>query len=181
MVRKWAEKGYETENVEVKFKMYIDLEVKGKVDGSVDVNYSTVKDGHGVDFKLKSNITVELKSGLEMKGMVVVIGTTKKPELEGHAEGSLSAGASMGMTSTHQLTYDSNQGIYYIPGLAIDPCTGTVVLMVKVGFTYKKVSKDWKPVNYNGTRTFFDGFDIMENLSKITGSENKLLLWKKKN
>ncbi|MFC0426662.1 OmpA family protein [Chryseobacterium scophthalmum] len=180
MVRDWAQKGYESERVEIKFKMYIDLEVRGKVDGSVDVTYSTVKDGTGIDFALTSNITVELKSGLELKGMYVVIGTTKKPELEGHMEGKLSAGASMGITSGHKLQYDSLRGIYYIPSLSIDPCVGTVVIMVKAGFTYKKVSKDWTPVNYNRTRTFFDGFDIMEKLAKITGSENKLLLWEKK-
>ncbi|VXC12753.1 MULTISPECIES: OmpA family protein [Chryseobacterium] len=180
MVRDWAQKGYESERVEIKFKMYIDLEVRGKVDGSVDVTYSTVKDGTGIDFALTSNITVELKSGLELKGMYVVIGTTKKPELEGHMEGKLSAGASMGITSGHKLQYDSLRGIYYIPSLSIDPCVGTVVIMVKAGFTYKKISKDWTPVNYNRTRTFFDGFDIMEKLAKITGSENKLLLWEKK-
>ena len=180
MVRDWAQKGYESERVEIKFKMYIDLEVRGKVDGSVDVTYSTVKDGTGIDFALTSNITVELKSGLELKGMYVVIGTTKKPELEGHMEGKLSAGASMGITSGHRLQYDSLRGIYYIPSLSIDPCVGTVIVMVKAGFTYKKVSKDWTPVNYNRTRTFFEGFDIMEKLAKITGSENKLLLWEKK-
>ncbi|WP_312079343.1 OmpA family protein [Chryseobacterium sp.] len=180
MVRDWAQKGYESERVEIKFKMYIDLEVRGKVDGSVDVTYSTVKDGTGIDFSLTSNITVELKSGLELKGMYVVIGTTKKPELEGHMEGKLSAGASMGITSGHRLQYDSLRGIYYIPSLSIDPCVGTVIIMVKAGFTYKKISKDWSPVNYNRTRTFFDGFDIMEKLAKITGSENKLLLWEKK-
>lgn len=180
MVRDWAEKGYETEKVEIKFKMYIDLEVKGKVDGSADVTYSTINDGKEVNFSLTSNITVELKSGLELKGMFVVIGTTKKPELEGHAEGKLSAGASMGITSGHQLQYDSNQGIYYIPNLKIDPCVGTVIVMVKAGFTYKKVSSDWTPVNYNRTRTFFNGFDIMKSLAEITGHENKLLLWEKK-
>ncbi|AYN00048.1 hypothetical protein [Chryseobacterium sp. 3008163] len=180
MVREWAEKGYESERVEIKFKMYIDLEVKGKVDGSADVTYSTVKDGKEINFDLTSNITVELKSGLELKGMFVVIGTTKKPELEGHMEGKLSAGATMGITSGHKLQYQSTQGIYYIPSLSIDPCVGTVVVMVKAGFTYKKVSSDWTPVNYNRTRTFFDGFDIMGHLAKITGSENKLLLWEKK-
>lgn len=180
MVRDWAQKGYESERVEIKFKMYIDLEVKGKVDGSADVTYSTVKDGKEINFDLTSNITVELKSGLELKGMFVVIGTTKKPELEGHMEGKLSAGATMGITSGHKLQYQSTQGIYYIPSLSIDPCVGTVVVMVKAGFTYKKVSSDWTPVNYNRTRTFFDGFDIMGHLAKITGSENKLLLWEKK-
>ena len=52
--------------------------------------------------------------------------------------------------------------------------------MVKVGLSYKKISSDWKPNNYNNQRTFYEGFDIMKKLSKITGNENKILLWEKK-
>ena len=180
MIREWASKGYETEHVVINFKMYIDLEVKGKIDGVIDGSFSTVKGDKEVNFDLSSNITVELKSGLELKGMFVVIGTTKKPELEGHVEGKLSAGATMGITSGHKLKYDSTAGIYYIPSLSIDPCVGTVVIMVKAGFTYKKVSSDWTPVNYNRTRTFFDGFNIMKYLAELVGYDNKILLWEKK-
>jgi outer membrane protein OmpA-like peptidoglycan-associated protein len=180
MVRSWAEKGYETENVEIKFKMYIDLEIKGAVTGLIDTSYSTVTDEKEVNFALESNIGIELKSGLEMKGMIVIIGTVKKPELEGHAEGNLSASAKMGLTSGHGLKYDSNVGIFYTPSLKVDPCVGQVILMVKVGFTYKKVSSDWKPVNYNATRTFYEGFDIMKNLAEITGHKNEILFWDKK-
>ena len=180
MVRSWAEKGYETENVIVNFKMYIDLEIKGSVSGVIDTTYSTIKDDSEVNFNLDSNISIELKSGLELKGMVVVIGTVKKPELEGHVEGAFKASAKMGLTSGHSLKYNSQVGIYYTPSLKVDPCIGQVILMIKVGFTYKKVSSDWKPVNYNRTRTFYDEFDIMQNLEKITGHKPQILFWEKK-
>lgn len=182
MVRDWAEKGYETEKAELKFRMYIDLEITGKVDGKAEVNYSTVKNGKEMNFNLTSNITVELKAGLNLKGRVVVIGTTKQlsPDAEIRVEGNLSASASMGITSGHKLQYDSTKGIYYKPDLMIDPCIGKVILLISAGFTYKKISADWKPVNYNESRVFFQGFDIIENLSKITGCENKMLLWEKK-
>ena len=147
-----------------------------------EINYSTVKDGKEMNFDLTSNITVELKAGLNLKGRVVIIGTTKQlsPDAEVRAEGNLSASISMGITSGHKLQYDSNQGIYYKPGLMIDPCIGKVILLISAGFTYKKISADWKPVNYNESRVFFNGFDIIENLSEITGCENKILLWEKK-
>lgn len=179
-VRTWAEEGLKTDNVEVTFKMYIDLEIKGTVSGSIDGTFSTVTDGKEVNFSLESNVSLELKAGLELKGMYLVIGTSKKPELEGHAEGNLSASAKMGLTSGHALKYDLNVGVFYQPTLKVDPCIGQVVLMVKVGFTYKKVSSDWKPINYNNQRTFYEGFDIMKKLSEITGRDSKILLWEKK-
>ncbi|KUJ63469.1 hypothetical protein AR687_01910 [Flavobacteriaceae bacterium CRH] len=181
MVRTWAEKGYETEKVLINFKMYIDLEIKGSVSGVIDTTYSTVNDKKEANFNLDTNVSLELKSGLELKGMVVVIGTVKKPELEGHVEGSVKASAKMGLTSTHSLKYNSQVGVYYTPGLKVDPCVGQVIIMIKVGFTYKKISSDWKPVNYNRTRTFYDEFDIMANLEKITGYKNEILFWEKKN
>lgn len=181
MVRSWAEKGYETENVLVNFKMYIDLEIKGSVSGVIDGTFSTVTDDKEANFNLDTNVSIELKSGLELKGMVVIIGTVKKPELEGHIEGSIKASAKMGLTSTHSLRYDSNVGVFYRPSLKVDPCIGQVILMIKVGFTYKKVSSDWKPVNYNRTRTFYEEFDIMKNLEKITHYKNEILFWEEKN
>lgn len=180
-VREWSEKGYEGDTVKASFRMYIDLEVKGKVDGSGTITYNTVSPKREAKLSLVSNVTVELKAGLELKAMYVVIGTVKKPELEGHAEGTLSAGAEVGITSEHNLEYDSNLGIYYVPGLKVDPCIGSVLLVVKVGFTYKKVTKDWTPINYNRSRTFFEEFDILDKLSSLTGFPRKILLWKKKN
>lgn len=180
MVRDWAEKGYKSEKVVISFKMYIDLEIKGTINGNIDGTFSTVTDKKEVNFALESKLGVELKAGLELKGKYVLVGTTKDPVSDLHAEGKASAGVKIGITSGHALKYKSEKGVLYSPTLKIDPCIGTVVVMVKAGFTYRKISSDWTPVNYKGTRTFFDGFDILTELSGALGFEKDILLWPKK-
>lgn len=180
MVREWADKGYKSEKVAISFKMYIDLEIKGTINGNIDGTFSTVTDKKEANFALETKLGVELKAGLELKGKYVLVGTTKDPVSDVHVEGKTSASAKMGITSGHGLKYLSEKGVLYSPTLKIDPCVGTVIVMVKAGFTYRKVSSDWTPVNYKGERTFFNGFDILTELSGALGFEKDILLWPKK-
>ncbi len=179
-VRAWAEEGYESESVKISLKMYIDLVITGTIEGKIDGTFSTVNKSKEVNFELASKLGVELKAGLNLKGMIVIIGTVKEPVAEAHAEGELSAGVKIGITSGHTLKYDSNVGVYYQPKLEIDPCVGQVILKIKVGFSYKKASSDWTPLDYNKQHEFFPKFDIVDSLSKMLSIENKVLIWPKK-
>lgn len=179
-VRAWAEEGYETEKVKISLKMYIDLVISGAIEGKIDRTFSTVNEANEATFELISKLGVELKAGLNLKGMIVIIGTVKKPEAEAHIEGELSAGVKIGVTSGHTLKYDSNVGVYYQPKLEIDPCIGQVIMKIKVGFSYKKVSSDWTPLDYNKQHEFFPKFDIVDSVTKMMSIDNKVLIWPKK-
>jgi outer membrane protein OmpA-like peptidoglycan-associated protein len=179
-VREWAEEGYESENVKISLKMYIDLVITGTIEGKIDGTFSTVNKSKEANFELASKLGVELKAGLNLRAMIVVIGTVKKPEAEAHAEGELSVSVKIGITSGHTLKYDSSVGVFYQPKLEIDPCVGQVILKIKVGFSYKKISSDWTPLDYNHQHEFFPKFDIVDSLSKMLSIDNKVLIWPKK-
>ncbi|POR17922.1 hypothetical protein BWK58_14875, partial [Flavobacterium columnare] len=166
-IRAWAEEGYESENAKISLKMYIDLVITGSINGSIDGTFSTINKDKEINLEFGNKLSVELKSGVNLKAMIVIVGTVKKPVSEAHAEGELSAGVKIGITSGHNLKYDSNVGVFYQPKLEVDPCIGQVILKIRVGFSYKKVSSDWTPLDYNATHEFFPKFDIINNLSNL--------------
>lgn len=169
MVRDWASNGYKSERAEVSFEMYIDLVLKGTISGGIkEIVVNTASDDLTGEANMVSKIGATLKAGINLKAKVMLIeGGPNK--LDVHAGAELSASASIGITATHSVKYHTREGLYYRPGLDIDPCVGHVILMIDVGISYRKISKDWKPVNVDDKREFWDKIDIMEELETITG------------
>lgn len=169
MVKDWASKGYKSEKAEISFDMYIDLVLTGTIAGGVkDIIINTASDRLQVDGELKSQITATLQAGVTLKAKLVLI-EAESSKTDVHATASLSASATIGITATHNFSYDTNKGLFYRPGLVMDPCIGKVVLLVDVGISYRKISADWRPINYQENRTFWEEFNIMKSLEQLTG------------
>ncbi len=162
-VKKWASKGYESENVEISFDMWIDLILKGTISGGVDFTLITASDKKAVNANIDAKISAELSAGLKLKAKVLIL------KASAWVEGEASVSAKMGITSGHTFKYETYKGLFYTPTLKLDACIAQVVLMVEVGLSYKVISADWQPINYNKKREFWEEFDIIKKLEQISG------------
>lgn len=172
-IREWAEKGYESERVQVNFRVWFDLIITGTINGGVDFESNTASDKKSASANLESKLGVELTAGIELSAKVVIVKVGSA-----HAKGHASAGVKLGITSGHHLKYGTHQGLYYKPSLKIDPCIAQVVVYIEVGLSYKVISADWKPININEKRKFWDEFDIIKNLEDISGRKAEIQLIK---
>ncbi|CAM4074580.1 OmpA family protein [Pedobacter westerhofensis] len=180
MIKNWAAKGYKSKRAEFSFDMYIDFVLKGTIEGGLnDITINTASDQLEVAADLSLKITGTLKAGVSLKAKAVLIEAGPN-ETDVHASATVSADLTVGITAKHMFKYDSNEGLIYKPGLVVDPCVGNVVVMIDVGISYRKISADWTPVNESGTREFWEGFDIMEKLSAVSGVSPSITLISKK-
>lgn len=169
MVKDWAAQGYKSERVEISFDMWIDLILEGSINGGVDVQLNTASDEKKANVNLDTKISAELTAGVNLKAKVVVVEAGSA-----WAAGEASASAKMGITSGHKFRYETYKGLFYQPTLELDPCIGKVVLMIEVGLSYKVISADWKPINYNRNRKFWDKVDIIKKLEDTLGINTKV-------
>ncbi len=172
-IREWAEKGYESENVQVNFRVWFDLIISGTISGGVDFQSNTASDKNSASANLESKLGVELTAGIELSAKVVIVKVGSA-----HVKGHASAGVKLGITSGHHIKYGTYEGLYYKPSLKIDPCIAQVVVYIEVGLSYKVVSADWKPININEKRKFWDEFDIIKNLEDISGRKAEIQIIK---
>ncbi|WP_339699514.1 OmpA family protein [uncultured Marixanthomonas sp.] len=173
-IREWAQKGYESENVEINFRVWFDLIITGEIYGEVDVENNTASDRTLVETELGTKLSVELTAGVELTAKVVIV-KVGSASIEGNA----SAGAKLEIISGHQIAYDSYKGLYYKPKLTLPPCVAQVVVYIEVGLSYKVVSADWRPIDYNKRRKFWKKeIDIIKNLEDISGRKAEIELIK---
>tara|TARA_R110000822_G_C15254636_1_gene487678 strand:+ start:378 stop:767 length:390 start_codon:yes stop_codon:yes gene_type:complete len=127
-----------------------------------------------VETELGTKLSVELTAGVELTAKVVIV-KVGSASIEGNA----SAGAKLEIISGHQIAYDSYKGLYYKPKLTLPPCVAQVVVYIEVGLSYKVVSADWRPIDYNKRRKFWKKeIDIIKNLEDISGRKAEIELIK---
>lgn len=174
--KEWAAKGYTSKYAEVKLNMYIDAVFTGAVSGGIRNGViNTASDQVQVEAKLEAKIGVTLKAG--------IVASAKAMFLE-YGKASVNAGmtaeASVAIRGSYGLRWDSYRGLFFKPGLVLDPCVAKVAVFVEVSLSYKVVSADWKPINYNQQRTFWEKTDIIQMLSNAAGRSAEFLIYERK-
>ncbi|MDR2275051.1 MAG: OmpA family protein [Sphingobacterium sp.] len=176
-VRRWSEKGVKNKYAEVKLNMYLDAVFTGTVSGGVKNGIiNTASDQVQLEAQLETKIGVTLKAG--------IVTSAKAMFLE-YGKASVSAGmtadASVAIRGSYGFKWDSYKGLLFKPGLVLDPCVAKVAIFVQVGLSYKVVSADWKPVNFNENRTFWEKIDVMQKLASFSGKPAEFLIYERKN
>jgi outer membrane protein OmpA-like peptidoglycan-associated protein len=170
-VRDWLDDDDHT----LKFKMYIDLLITGKLEGSANINFNTASDKKKMDASLTGTLAAELQAGLEIEGKIVVIG------VEAYAKGEMKATGKASITFGHGLKYDEH-GMMYRPKLMFDGLVVTFVIKAEVGISVKKgifKGKHDKTLgNYEKKATLIPEFDVIKNLEKYAGVNADIPLFK---
>lgn len=168
VVKDWLSRGYKSDRISISFDMYIDFVLTGKIGVSANGTINTASDKLVVEGKADAKLSGTIQAGLILKAKVLVVEAgPNKTDI--HATGTVSASITVGVTASLSISCDTDKGLFITPGLVMDPCVGKVVVLVDVGFTWRKYSTDWRPINVNEEREFWKSFDIMKNLSDYSG------------
>lgn len=172
--KEWAAKGVKSKYAEAKLDMYIDAVFLGSVSGGIKGGkINTASDQRQVEAKLETKIGVTLKAGIVANAKAMFLKYGKASVKAG-----LTAEASVAIRGSYSFQWDTYKGLLFKPGLILDPCVAKVAMFVEVGLSYKVVSADWKPINYNKNRTFWDEFDVMKSLANTTGRSPEFFIYK---
>lgn len=174
IVLKWAQKGYESSRATVSFDMYINLVLTGTIEGNGSVKINTASDVWAGDAQLKGHLTGKLEAGVSLKAKAILVEASSPggDKVDLHATAKAGAEATVGINFVGGFKYDTDDGLGFKPLLMMDACVAKVLVLIEVGLTVYKVSADWKPVNYERKRTFWEAFDIMEELAALGGDTN---------
>lgn len=172
-VREWLDDDDNT----IKLKMYIDLEITGKINGTSELELNTKSDEKKGEGKLEFVLAAELKAGIEVKGTaVIVIG-------EAYVSGEASAKGTASVTFGHGIYFEKNSSkntVYYQPKLNFDGLKVTGVLKAKVGLYIKKGifkgDRSKNLVDYKFDKKVFEPFDVIQKFEKLSGISSKIEL-----
>lgn len=150
----------------VTLKMYIDLLIKGTIQGETNLTINTKSDRNVSNSKLDATLTVTIDAGIEAKGKVVVVG------VEAYLKGVLKATGSAAITFGHNLNYDE-KGLNYRPELIFEGLKVKFVVKAEVGISIKKrffaTEKNYNLADFDKTVMLIPEFDVVKNLEKYAG------------
>lgn len=171
--RSWLE----DEDHSIRVKMYIDLEIKGSINGAADIEINTVSDNNKLKAKISTTLSAEVVAAVEVEGVVVIVA------VEAYVKGEAKASGIASITFGHSVRYDE-KGLNYRPELMFDGLKVKFVFKVDVGMSVKKgkikgSKSNMNLVDYQKEVDMIPEFDVIKNLETLAGVSADIPLMRK--